>query len=186
MPRTGLVYVPDYVFPTDEVATWETVDVDGLRVTAVPVNHSGYRYGADRAWRDEGFTGYVIEYNGLTVYFGGDTAYHPNMFRETARRFPAIDVALLPIGPVEPADYARDNHIDPAQAVRVFRELGARFLVPVHYDTFPHGLDRPGDAVAMLRAEVDRAGLEPERLHVLPIGGQRVFYRRQRLAGVAP
>ena len=47
MPHRGLVYVPGFAFRTWELATWESWERDGLRVTAVPVRHNGFRYGLD-------------------------------------------------------------------------------------------------------------------------------------------
>jgi len=175
VPEAGLVYVPNLPFPTDEVRWWQSVERNGLRVTAVPVDHSGYRYGADAAWMDRGYTAWVIEYNGLTVYFGGDTAYDRQAFVATAKRFPSIDLALLPIGPVEPAPMSRANHMDPAEALQAFIDLGADHMVPIHYDTFFHGRDQPGDAARLLRVAVERRQVAPERVHILAIGGQRSF-----------
>jgi L-ascorbate metabolism protein UlaG (beta-lactamase superfamily) len=132
VPQKGLVYVPDYPFESIELPTWSTWESGGLRVTAVPVQHSGFRYGIDRAWMDTSFTGYVIEYHGLTVYFGGDTAYNHDFVAATAARFPSIDLALLPIAPIHPRAHMKNKHVDPAEATRIFLELRARFFVPIH------------------------------------------------------
>ena len=177
--RGGLVYMPNYRFPIGEVAPWKTVSIGAMKVTAVPVDHQGFRYGADYAWMDNvGFTGWVFEYRGLTVYFGGDTAYAGPLFRETAARFGDIDLAIIPIGPIEPAEMARANHLDGRQAIQAFIDLGARHMIPMHYDTFPHGADAIGDAPRMLRTAMRQRGLGPERVHVLAIGEQRVFIPR--------
>ena len=66
--------------------------MDGVRITAVPVQHVGGRFGIDLAWYPHSFTGYVFEYHGLSVYFGGDTAYAPQLFREAQTRFPQLDL----------------------------------------------------------------------------------------------
>ena len=42
------------------------------------------------------FTGWVFQYHGMTVYFGGDTAYDGEQVQEDRRALPDIDVALLP------------------------------------------------------------------------------------------
>lgn len=175
LPSGGLVYVPDQRFPTDEVECWHTFEQGDLRVTAVPVRHPGYRYGVDTAWMTQSATGWVVEYHGLTVYFGGDTAFDAERFRQTAARFPKIDLALLPIGPVEPPGFARETHLDGREALQAFLELGAAHLVPIHYDTFAHGIDEPGTAVALLTRAMRELGLQEDRVHVLPIGGQWGF-----------
>src|SRR6202023_427962 len=75
VPPGALVYVPDAPTPTRELATWQAWEKDGLRITAVPVRHVGGRYGLDQLWMTAAFTGYVVEYHGIVVYFRGDTAY---------------------------------------------------------------------------------------------------------------
>lgn len=172
VPETGLVYVPDLAFPTDEVARWQTFTQGELRVTAAPVKHPGARYGLDSGWMTASATGWVIEYHGLTVYFGGDTALDLEAFRATSARFPSIDLALLPIGPVDPPAFARPTHLDGAEALEAFTALRARHLVPIHYDTFAHGIDEPGTAVALLRRAMQQRSLGEDRVHVLPIGGR--------------
>jgi L-ascorbate metabolism protein UlaG (beta-lactamase superfamily) len=172
IPEEASVYVPDYPFEVREVPRWQSAELDGLRVTAVPVKHPGFRYGADAAWMTRSATGWVFEYHGLTVYFGGDTAYAREAFTATAARFPSIHLALLPIAPVEPPSFARPTHIDGAEALQAFLDLGAQHMVPIHYDTFAHGVDPPGYAVNVLRQAMASKGIGDERVHVLPIGGQ--------------
>jgi L-ascorbate metabolism protein UlaG (beta-lactamase superfamily) len=173
VPRGGLVYVPNYAFDARELSTWQSFDDRGMRITAVPVKHVGARYGIDAAWMTETFTGYVFEYRGLTVFFGGDTAYDGDRFRATAAHFPSIDLALLPIGPIHPRSFMESTHEDPGEAVRAFLDLGARCMVPIHFDTLVNGLDAPGEAVASLERESRARGIEG-RVKILPIGGQAV------------
>ena len=174
VPRGGLVYVPNYAFDVRELATWESFEDRGMRITAVPVKHAGYRYGADAAWMTKSFTGYVIEYRGLTVYFGGDTAYDAARFRATAERFPHIDLALLPIAPIHPRSFMEAVHVDPAEAVQAFVDLRARTMVPIHFETLLNGFDGAGEARTTLQNAVHARGLDG-RVRILPIGGQAVI-----------
>jgi L-ascorbate metabolism protein UlaG (beta-lactamase superfamily) len=178
VPRGAMVYVPPGPFDARELGRWASHTVDGLRVTAVPVEHVGWRYGADAAWMTESFTGYVVEHRGVTVYFGGDTAYAPELFQETARRFPHIDLALLPIGPIHPRAVMARRHLDPEEALRAFELLGARWMVPIHFDTFVNSQDAPGEARRVLLEAMARRGVGDDRVAVLPLGGQRVFLTR--------
>ena len=174
VPRGGLVYIPNYAFDVRELARWASFEDRGLRVTAVPVQHVGFRYGLDGAWMTSSFTGYVLEYHGLTVYFAGDTAYDGARFRATAERFPHIDLALLPIAPIHPRSFMEKTHVDPGEALRAFRDLGAAVMIPVHYDTMINGFDDPGEARETLEREARTQGLSP-RVRIVPIGGQSVI-----------
>jgi N-acyl-phosphatidylethanolamine-hydrolysing phospholipase D len=176
VPQRGLLYVPEFSFRTGELATWESWERDGLRITAVPVRHNGFRYGLDGEWMTTSYTGYVVEYAGRTVYFGGDTAVTQG-FRATARLFPTIDLAMLPIAPIHPREFMCRSHLDPTEAVQAFRELGARFMMPIHYDTFVNSFDEVGEAPRKLLLAANAAGVR-DRLVLLGIGEQRVVVKK--------
>jgi N-acyl-phosphatidylethanolamine-hydrolysing phospholipase D len=177
MPRGGVTYLTDFSFPVLELRPWQAWEKDGLRVTAAPVDHVGFRYATDDAWMSESFTGYVIEYHGLKVYFGGDTAYDQKLFVDAGLRFPSIDVALLPIGPIEPRDFMRRFHMDPAEALQAFFDLGAKRMVPIHYDTFVNSTDDVGDALKQLHAAEKKWDLQKREVVPIAIGERRVFVK---------
>jgi len=179
VPEGGLVYIPNYDFETDELKTWEKWERSGLRVTAVPVDHNGWRYGLDDAWMKKSFAGYIVEYNGMTVYFGGDTAYDSTLFKETGKRFPHIDLALLPVAPINPRAYSKARHTDPSEAVQIYRDLGAGIMVPIHFDTYPESVDSLGEATATLRALMAEQQLTNEQVIILQVGEQSVLIPKQ-------
>jgi L-ascorbate metabolism protein UlaG (beta-lactamase superfamily) len=71
--------------------------------------------------------GLVVSIGGVTVYHAGDTCLFSDM-RLIAERNP-IDVALLPIG----GHYTMDRH----DGVLAAEFVGAKTVIPMHYDTFP-------------------------------------------------
>jgi len=184
--RTPIVLVPPgvranmprYEFEIRELETWSSYERDGLRITAVPVQHIGGRYALDAAFERRAFTGFVFEYHGLSVYFGGDTAYLPSAFKATAARFPDLSLALLPICPDEPRDFMQYTHVSPNQALDAFQLLGARQMIPIHYDTFINSDDAPGACPKELRARMQARGLSSDRVPILAIGEQRVLIGR--------
>jgi L-ascorbate metabolism protein UlaG (beta-lactamase superfamily) len=178
LPPDGLTYLTDFRFPARELEPWSLWEKDGLSVTAVPVRHAGYRYGIDGAWMTRSRTGWVIAYHGMSVYFPGDTAYDREAFVETRRRFPSIDVALLPIAPIEPRGFMRARHMDPAEALQAMDDLGAHTMVPIHFGTFVNGLDAEGDPPRALIAAARARGTDPSRVALLQIGERRVFIAR--------
>jgi L-ascorbate metabolism protein UlaG (beta-lactamase superfamily) len=71
--------------------------------------------------------GLLIELAGTTIYHLGDTCLFSDL--QLVGRNRDIDVALVPIG----GHYTMDRH-DAVEAVRL---VGARTVIPIHYDTFP-------------------------------------------------
>ena len=174
LPEGGKNYVHDYSFDEIELDHWQSWEHDGLRITAVPVIHRGWRFGLDALWSPQSFTGYVIEYHGLSVYFGGDTAFDEADFTEAHKRFPHLDAALLPIAPVEPRAFMKRSHMDPREAVKAFQILDAKVMVPIHFDTFINSADALGDAPHMLDEAAHAAGIA-DRVQRLQVGEQRVL-----------
>lgn len=166
--------MPRYDFEIRELETWQAYRRGGLTISAVPVQHVGGRYGIDQAFEPRAFTGYVIEYHGLSVYFGGDTAYDPSAFRATRARFPNLSLALLPICPNAPRDFMQQTHEGPTQAVDAFSLLGAQRMVPIHFDTFINSDDAPGACPRELERVMRSRGLNDEQVTILHVGEQRV------------
>jgi N-acyl-phosphatidylethanolamine-hydrolysing phospholipase D len=167
--------MPRYDFEIRELATWRTFESRGVRVTAVPVLHVGGRYGIDAGFEPAAFTGYVFEYQGLSVYFGGDTAFAPELFAATRRRFPALDLAILPICPIAPRDFMERTHLDPGEALEAFRLLGAKKMLPMHFDTFINSDDYLGQCGASLRRQMAARGVDGSAVPTLVVGEQRVL-----------
>jgi L-ascorbate metabolism protein UlaG (beta-lactamase superfamily) len=116
-----------------ELEWWQTTEIGSARITLVPAQHWSQRTISDM--NETLWGGYVIEAGGTRFFFAGDTGY-PAAFAEVGRRMPGIDYALLPIGAYEPRWFMGPQHLSPEDAAQAFRDLGAHFLVPMHWATF--------------------------------------------------
>jgi len=173
--------VPREAGPVEELAWDEQLrTADGLTITAVRVAHEGNRLLHDGAAHPRAFTGYVVEHRGLTVFFPGDTAYARDRFDAVRRRFPRIDLALLPVGPITPTRMMRAHHLDPAEALTAFEDLGAAQMVPVHFGTFMHSFDLPGEVERALDEALAARPALTSRVHRLGPGQRRVIIPRGR------
>ncbi|MCU1291928.1 MAG: hypothetical protein JWP08_778, partial [Bryobacterales bacterium] len=99
-----------------------------VEVTAFRVKHWGARVQRDT---QRGYNGYVLQRNNHTIVFGGDTAFTESF--ATLRRFGPIDLALMSIGCYNP--WIR-SHCNPEEAVQMATAAGARFIMPIHHQTF--------------------------------------------------
>jgi L-ascorbate metabolism protein UlaG (beta-lactamase superfamily) len=104
------------------------------------------------------------------VYFAGDTAYYQH-FKYIAEQFSSIDVALMPIGPCEPRKFMKQTHLSAEEAGQAFLELGARHFVPMHWGTYPFGVDKALDPVERLIRwwNQNKELLSFKELHVLKV-----------------
>jgi len=115
-----------------ELEWWESFSQakSKWKVTFVPSKHWGARTLHDQ---HRGYGGFVLEHQGQTIYHAGDSAYFEG-FKEIGERF-SPSLALLPIGAYHPESF-RKVHMGPDDAIKVFKELRAKWLVPMHYGTF--------------------------------------------------
>jgi L-ascorbate metabolism protein UlaG (beta-lactamase superfamily) len=155
-----------------ELDWWQSAQVGGVEITAVPAQHFSARTPWDRnrtLW-----CGYVVKTDGVTIYFAGDTGYAAH-FAQIGARWPSIDVALLPIGAYEPRWFMIYAHMNPEEAVRAHVEVKARASVGMHFGTFQltdEAIDEPLRALERARAN---AGISAEAFRVLGFGESAVF-----------
>lgn len=185
LPQNGILAIPegaaectpDFGFrEVYELKRWQTVVDNGIRITAVPAQHFTGRYGFDGAWLGTlGYTGYVIEHDSIAVFFAGDTGYNPELFKEIGRRF-KIDLAIVPIAPGSSTGVGGRIHVGPAGALMIYKDVGAKFMMPMHYGTLFYGSDsNPNEPMERLREIAAREGLL-EKIVGLGIGEQRVLF----------
>ncbi|TGN10060.1 hypothetical protein EHS11_10895 [Leptospira ilyithenensis] len=139
LPPGAKTYIPGALDSKSfEMKTWEVRETDGLKITAVPAKHFGGRWLFDNFWDGEPYTGYMIEYRDVTVFFAGDTGYQGKEFKEMGKKY-NIDVALLPVGPSKGPNNA--IHINPNEAVQTFLDLHAKKMIPIHFGTFYRSME---------------------------------------------
>jgi L-ascorbate metabolism protein UlaG (beta-lactamase superfamily) len=104
-----------------ELEPWETTTLGPVALTAAPGRHSVPEIT------------YILQAADITVYFGGDTLLIPEL-SEIARRFPRIDLALLPInGLMLRPMLNRKLVMGPEEAAELCAVLRPRVAVPIHY-----------------------------------------------------
>jgi L-ascorbate metabolism protein UlaG (beta-lactamase superfamily) len=130
-----------------------------LLVRAFPVRHWGARMQTDMY---RGYNGYVLERNGHRVIFAGDTAL-TNSFAELRDDRP-YDLAIMGIGAYQP--WIR-SHCNPEEAVAMAKAAGARFLMPVHHQTFKLSWEPFREPIERFIAALAE---EPERIALREIG----------------
>lgn len=136
-----------------------------IRVYFVPVRHWSRRGLFDTNQRLWG--GFVIESGTTKIYHGGDSGYGRH-YRETGEVFPNIDYFLVAVGAYEPRWFMEPVHTDPSDALKAFRDIGAKTLVPMHYGTFDLSDEPPGAPLRELLQQAERDSLR-DKIRVLKI-----------------
>lgn len=121
-----------------------TITFSGLKITMTHAVHSSTveEGGKLVAAGDPG--GFVVQFaNGFTAYHAGDTAVFKDM--ELIRELYHPELAMLPIG----SHYV----MSPAEAALACRLLKPRWVIPMHYATFPVLTGTPEELAQLLKGE---------------------------------
>lgn len=122
-----------------------TVEVLGIRFTGVASAHETVERDEEGRAR---FLGYVLQFGKWVVYHSGDTIRYPET-AETLRMF-GMHVALLPINGRAPERRVPGNLSGP-EAAQLAKDIGARTVIPCHFEMFKFNTASPNDFVAECR-----------------------------------
>ncbi len=154
----------------------ETKNFDGVKITTVFASHFGGRYGLDSyLWKVPGYTGYIIEYKSITVFFAGDTAYDEDAFKNIGEKF-HINLALLPIGPCRECDstVSSFSHVSTRGAIIMLDDLKADYMIPVHFGAITYFND-PREPMYALKRIIEEEPEYKDKVKILTEGEQIVF-----------
>jgi len=126
---------------------------------AFAVKHWGARKRHDDY---RGYNGYLLERNGRRIIFAGDTAMTDSFVE--LRQYGHIDVAIMSIGAYNP--WIR-SHCTPEQAIEMANAAGARFIMPVHHQTFRLSFEPLREPIERFEAALAKT---PERIALREIG----------------
>jgi N-acyl-phosphatidylethanolamine-hydrolysing phospholipase D len=153
----------------------ETIEISSktLRVTATPSQHFSGRGLFDRdktLWAS-----WSLGWSDFQAWFGGDTGYNTQQFKEIGARLGPFDLGIIPIGAYEPRWFMSTVHVNPAEALLIHRDIGARASMGIHWGAFVlagEGVLTPPSALATARAAL---GLTAEDFDTFAVGETRHY-----------
>ncbi|HZC23372.1 MAG TPA: MBL fold metallo-hydrolase [Candidatus Binatia bacterium] len=92
--------------------------------------------------------GYVLQFGDWSLYHSGDTLRYHGM-AEKLRPF-AVDIALLPINGRSPERRVAGN-LSGTEAAKLAHDIGAKLVIPCHFDMFEFNTAPPDEFVATCR-----------------------------------
>ncbi len=111
----------------------EALSLDRLIVHSIPSAHPGLDYDEASGYP---FLGFIFEMDGVRLYHSGDTIVYDRL-AETLRPF-NVDIAFLPINGT--SERLHELHVPPnmsaSDAVALGQSIGAKLVIPHHYDMF--------------------------------------------------
>lgn len=138
----------------------ESKTIRGFTFHGLPSAHNEIERDAKGRCR---YMGYVVQFGGFTVYHSGDTLWYDGL--EKRLKPYNVDVAFLPINGNDPARGVAGN-LNAREAAQLGKSIGARLVVPHHYNMFVFNTADPQD----FAHEADDVG----QRHFIPRHGERI------------
>ncbi|ARF50519.1 MBL fold metallo-hydrolase [Pantoea stewartii] len=126
-----------------ELDWWQQKVFAGIQFDAVPARHWSMRTVTNRnrtLW-----CGWVIRTASLRFWFSGDSGYSDSLLA-IAQHYGPFNLAALPIGAYAPRWFMGAQHMDPQQAVALWRAIGQPLTLPIQWGVFEladESLDAP-------------------------------------------
>lgn len=146
-------------FPTG-LTDGESKTIKGFTFHGLPSAHNEIERDATGKCK---FMGYVVEFAGFHVYHSGDTLWYDGLDK-LLEPF-NVDVGFLPINGHDPARGVAGN-LNAREAAQLGKSIGARFVVPHHYNMFVFNTADPQD----FRREAD----DLKQRYFIPEHGERI------------
>jgi N-acyl-phosphatidylethanolamine-hydrolysing phospholipase D len=160
----------------EKIYIGETRKVNDVIITTVVAYHWGGRYGLDGLiWGSESFTGFIIQYKDVTVYFSGDTAYDKDFFKYLGNNY-KIDIEFIPIGPCKDCEkiHKKNKHVYPKGALKILEDSKAKIMIPIHYGTIKELSDPNKPKYVLQDLLLNKPELK-DRVKILKIGEQIIL-----------
>lgn len=122
-----------------------SVEISGIRFSGIASAHEALE--RDELGRAK-FLGYVLQFDGWTIYHSGDTVRYEGM-SEKLSQF-RVDVALLPINGRAPERRVAGN-LSGSEAAQLARDIEAKLVMPCHFDMFEFNTASPDEFIYQCR-----------------------------------
>lgn len=127
-------------------------------------------FAPDFHWFYSGDTGYSKDFENIRTRFSG-----PASAGGFGAQWRGFDLAMIPVGAYEPRWFMKEQHVNPAEALQIHRDVGARRSLGVHWGVFAltdEALDQPPKDLALARQQTK---VTEDEFFLMRIGETRQF-----------
>lgn len=131
----------------EEIKWGEEKEIAGVKIYAFAARHWGERTPWEKKTR--GYNSYIFAKSGKSLLFASDTSY-TDVFGSITKLHP-VDAAAFDLSAYEPK-WFRQAHATSEEVWRMFKQTGAKALLPIHWGTFIISQEAIDDPMLWLRA----------------------------------
>lgn len=151
----------------------DTVTVEGLKFSSHPMVHYSGRGLFDK--NETLWCSWSILSSKKKLFFAGDTAYSPIIFKEIGVEIGGFDYALLPIGTYGNRKYGFNNHMNPMESFQAGLDIKAQTMMAIHWGTIDLSEEPLFEPALLFKKVALEKDFDPKRLWIFKIGETRVL-----------
>ncbi len=137
------------------MAWWEEIEVNGLKITAVPAQHFSGRWITGR--NTSLWNSYVLKNEFYTVFESGDSGYSDH-FKKIHEKFGDFDAAFMECGQYNVR--WPEIHSFPEQTAQAAADLGAKYTMPIHWGSIVLSTNGWDDSVLRFSKKAEELNLK--------------------------
>lgn len=172
-------FFKDRGYTNIEELDWnESSSYGGIELTALPAVHF-----SGRGLNDKNKTlwcSWSISSQSGKVFFSGDTAYSPAIFKTIGKGYGPYDLGIVSIGAYKTRKYGPATHLTPEEAVKVVVETKSNIAVAMHWGTIELSDEPPWEPPVRFKKSAQDNGISSDQTWVMKIGETRRLPGKKR------
>ncbi len=140
-----------------------------VRVALEPMQHWSARSPFDR--RQALWGAFVVDAPGGPIYFLADAGYAKVLSEQFMAKYGTPRLSLLPVGAYEPRWFMQYAHMNPAEAVQTYLDLGESYAIGTQHEVFPMADEAYAVPRQALADALQAMGVEEGRFLLPEVGG---------------
>ncbi|MFM2428221.1 MAG: hypothetical protein RL012_105 [Bacteroidota bacterium] len=148
-----------------------------VAIHCLPAIHSSGRspFGKNKTL----WCGFGIKSKDFDIYFSGDTAYHPTIFREIKTTLGNCDLAVVGIGAYAPQNLLAQHHTNPEQAVQIALDINAKNIVGMHWGTLNLSDEPVDEPIKRFKQAAQTQNFKSNAIWLMKLGETRPLQKRK-------
>lgn len=151
----------------------QTIAIDGLQFISHPMVHYSSRSLFDK--NETLWCSWSIISSKKKLFFAGDTAYSPIIFKKIGAKIGGFDHALLPIGTYGNRKYGFNNHMNPMESFQAGLDLKAQTMIAIHWGTIDLSEEPLFEPAEIFRKVALEKKFDPKHIWIMKIGETRIL-----------
>jgi L-ascorbate metabolism protein UlaG (beta-lactamase superfamily) len=154
-----------------ELDWWQSIELDGLQLTATPAQHSSGR--SFSKTNQTLWSSWVIKSQQFNLFYSADSGYDTH-FQQIGDQYGPFDLAFIENGQYNTKWH--EMHLLPEETIKAFQELKAKSMLPIHWGTFNLAWHRWYDPIN----EISKNSLTNNIELLTPLMGEIVEFGKPR------